>query len=110
MSAAFAPAGLSATAFAAPRTLAEACTLLARARSDGKRAVVLAGGTDWIVDRHLMPPEKAAPVDQVVDVTRIDPLSTIAFKKVDGEQWLTCVECSALTEPAKNAILAKRPE
>ena len=50
---------------------------------------MLAGGTDWIVDRHLLPVEKATPLDQVIDLTSIDSLATIAFRAIDGERWLS---------------------
>ena len=75
----FPPSGLAKTELASPRTIDEACELLARAGVEGKRTVVLAGGTDWIVDRQLMAPEKATQVDQVIDLTRVEALSSIGF-------------------------------
>jgi len=85
----FPPSGLAKTELASPRTIDEACELLARAGVEGKRTVVLAGGTDWIVDRQLMAPEKATQVDQVIDLTRVEALSSIGFCEVDGERWMT---------------------
>jgi CO/xanthine dehydrogenase FAD-binding subunit len=85
----FPPSGLAKTELASPRTVAEACDLLARSALEGKRTVMLAGGTDWIVDRHLMPVEKALPVDRVIDLTRIASLSSIGFREESGERWMT---------------------
>ncbi len=50
---------------------------------------MLAGGTDWMVDRHLMPVAKATPVDQVIDLTHVEALSKIGFCEIDGERWLS---------------------
>jgi xanthine dehydrogenase small subunit len=85
----FPPSGLAKTDLVSPRTVAEACDLLAQAGAVGTRTVMLAGGTDWVVDRHLMPVEKATPVDRVIDLTRIDALSAISFREIDGERWMS---------------------
>jgi xanthine dehydrogenase small subunit len=85
----FPPTGLAKTELASPRTIEEACDLLARAGLEGKRTVVLAGGTDWIVDRQLMSPDRATLVDRVIDVTRVEALSAIGFHETDGERWMT---------------------
>ena len=57
--------------------------------SSAQSVAVLAGGTDWIVDRQLMPPEKAVEIDLVIDVTRIEALSSIGFREAEGERWMT---------------------
>lgn len=65
--------------------------MLAASAQKNARAFVLAGGTDFIVDRHLMPIEKATanPLDVVVDLTAI-----AEFHRIDdlgpsnGERWL----------------------
>jgi CO/xanthine dehydrogenase FAD-binding subunit len=80
------PAGLARTEMASPRTIDEVCTLLAQAKVAGRRAVILAGGTDWIVDRHLAPIEKAEPIDLVVDVTRVDELRAIELRDGTSER------------------------
>ncbi len=85
----FPPSGLAKTELASPRTIDEACELLARSGVEGKRTVMLAGGTDWIVDRQLMPAEKAVPVDRVIDLTRVEALSSIAFHETNGERRMT---------------------
>ena len=74
----FPPSGLAKTELVSPRTIAEACDVLSRASVEGKRAVLLCGGTDWIVDRHLMAPEKVKPVDTVIDLTKVAALSSEA--------------------------------
>jgi CO/xanthine dehydrogenase FAD-binding subunit len=78
----FPPAGLSRTELLSPRTLEEACVLLAQTRMAGRSVVVLAGGTDWIVDRHLAPIERATPLDVTIDVTRIDELGAIELREL----------------------------
>jgi carbon-monoxide dehydrogenase small subunit/xanthine dehydrogenase small subunit len=81
-------AGLSRTEMVSPRTLSEACRLLAEAERSNRRAAVLAGGTDWIVDRHLAPVDRAEEVDLVVDVTGIDALHSISLQDRKGERRL----------------------
>jgi len=80
----FPPSGLTKTELLAP--IAEACDQLARAEVEGKSVVLLAGGTDWIVDRQLTPPDKAAPVDRVLDLTRVEELAQIGFREIDGQR------------------------
>ena len=58
----FPPPGLTRTELVSPRTIAEACALLANAVATGMRVTMLAGATDWIVDRQLLPIAKATPV------------------------------------------------
>jgi CO/xanthine dehydrogenase FAD-binding subunit len=82
----FPPSGLANTELVAPKTIAEACDELARAEIEGKSLVLLAGGTDWIVDRQLTPADKAAAVDRVVDLTRVEELAHIGFREVDGQR------------------------
>lgn len=84
----FAPAGLDRTRFESPRSTRMACDLLADAYMRRLSCVVLAGGTDWIVDRHLMPIERATQVDVVVDITRIAGFKEIALKNDGGEERL----------------------
>ena len=76
---AHAPAGLEGAELARPKTIAEACALLGQATRAKKRAMLLAGGTDVIVDRHLMPVERARAhaLDLVIDVTGVTELSRV---------------------------------
>ncbi len=86
---AHAPAGLERAEMARPKTIRETCALLAQATRAGKSALVLAGGTDLIVDRHLMPVDRAHAVDLVVDVTGVEELTNIAEREEAGERRLT---------------------
>ena len=79
--AAHAPAGLGATRLVCAKTAEEACTLLAEAAKKRQSAMLLAGGTDVIVDRHLVPIEKATNVDLVVDVNGIADFRKIARER-----------------------------
>ncbi len=85
----FPPPGLGRTELVSARTLKEACELLARSAEAGVSTVLLAGGTDWLVDRHLAPVEKTTPVDRVIDLTGIDALSRVAFCMRDGERCMS---------------------
>lgn len=85
---AYAPAGLEETKLLRPETIAEACRMLREAKSAGSAAVVLAGGTDWIVDRHLSPIEKAKPVGIVIDVSSVAELQTIHEDESDDHGHL----------------------
>ena len=85
----FPPSGLATTELVSPRTVAEACDLLAKGAASGLRMTMLAGGTDWIVDRHMLAVEKATPLDQVIDLTAIDALSRIALREQGGERWMS---------------------
>jgi CO/xanthine dehydrogenase FAD-binding subunit len=82
-----APAGLGATELVSPQTLREACAALAGAKRAGRRALLLAGGTDLIVDRHLAPVAKAEPVDLVVDLTAIAELAAIGPAPAPGGRF-----------------------
>ncbi len=82
--AAHAPAGLEAAKLVAPRSVAEACTLLADAVARKATPMILAGGTDLIVDRHLLPVERANKIDLVVDLTRIEGFHRITHDAPPG--------------------------
>lgn len=86
--AAHAPLGLEKCALDRPRTLRDACELLAASTSKGERTMLLAGGTDFVVDRHLMPVEKAAPLDRIVDLSGVGDFHSITETSVDGETRL----------------------
>jgi xanthine dehydrogenase small subunit len=85
----FPPSGLIKTELVSPRTIAEACALLAHGAAIGLRTALLAGGTDWIVDRHMLPVAKATPLDQVIDLTNVDALGEVALRvEPNGERWM----------------------
>jgi CO/xanthine dehydrogenase FAD-binding subunit len=83
-----APLGLDRTELVSPRSTEDACAVLAAASSSGRRVTLLAGGTDWVVDRHLADPTRATPVDLVVDLGRIEALSAIDSYEKDGVRRL----------------------
>ncbi len=85
---AVAPAGLERTRLVSPETVDEACRLLAEAEASGQAASVLAGGTDFVVDRHLMDVSRAKALDLVVDVTGIRSLTEIETKRSGDETRL----------------------
>lgn len=72
--------GFERAAWYAPNTLEDACAKLAALRSEKKSVVVLSGGTDLIVDRHLAPIERQHPVDAVLEVTGIADARSIVVK------------------------------
>lgn len=74
-------AGLALHPFATPKTLDEALSLLAGRTARNEKTVLLAGGTDWFVEKHVSPPETEGTLPLVLDVSRLDGLRGIA---VDG--------------------------
>jgi len=75
-------AGLALHPFVAPRSLDETLALLAERGAKAEKTVLLAGGTDWFVERHVAPAEEAGALPLVVDVSRLDALRGISL---DGE-------------------------
>jgi CO/xanthine dehydrogenase FAD-binding subunit len=72
---------LDSLSFASPSTLPEALGILAERSRRDDRTVLLAGGTDWYVERHARLPLAGRPL--VVDLTRIPALRTISL---DGDR------------------------
>jgi xanthine dehydrogenase FAD-binding subunit len=77
--------------YAAPRTLAEASSLLA---AHGERARVLAGGTDLIVQIR----EGRRDVDLVVDIKETAEVNTLAFDPERGLTLGAAVPCYRIHE------------
>ena len=75
-------AGLALHPFAVPTSLDGALALLAARAARNEKTVLLAGGTDWFVERHVAPPETAGTLPLVVDVSRLEALRGIAL---DGD-------------------------
>ena len=75
-------AGLALHPFAAPRDLPEALGLLAERAARSEKTVLLAGGTDWFVERHVAAPETEGTLPLVVDVSRLPGLRGISL---DGD-------------------------
>ena len=72
-------AGLALHPFTAPRDLPAALGLLAERAARDEKTVLLAGGTDWFVERHVAPPETEGTLPLVVDVSRLDGLRGISL-------------------------------
>ncbi|HYN40447.1 MAG TPA: FAD binding domain-containing protein [Thermoanaerobaculia bacterium] len=72
-------AGLALHPFTAPRDLPEALGLLAERAARSEKTVLLAGGTDWFVERHVAPPETEGKLPLVVDVSRLEGLRRISL-------------------------------
>lgn len=75
-------AGLALHPFVAPTSLDAALALLAGRAAKGEKTVLLAGGTDWFVERHVAPAEEAGTLPLVLDVSRLDALRGISL---DGD-------------------------
>ncbi|HRY44536.1 MAG TPA: FAD binding domain-containing protein [Thermoanaerobaculia bacterium] len=97
-------AGLALHPFSTPKTLDEALALLAERSARAEKTVLLAGGTDWFVERHVAPAEEAGVLPLVVDVSRLDALRGIA---VEGET-LHIGAAATYLEIRKDARVAAR--
>ncbi len=73
-------AGLALHPFATPRDLPEALGLLAERAARQEKTVLLAGGTDWFVERHVAPPETEGTLPLVLDVSRLEGLRGISIQ------------------------------
>jgi CO/xanthine dehydrogenase FAD-binding subunit len=85
---AVAPVGLERAELISPRSIEEACAALADATAAGRKATLLSGGTDWIVDRQLADLEHATPVDLVIDLGRVEALRAVSEHERAGERRL----------------------
>lgn len=72
-------AGLALHPFAVPRDLPAALGLLAERAARNEKTVLLAGGTDWFVERHVAPPETEGTLPLVLDVSRLEGLREISL-------------------------------
>jgi len=98
-------AELPAHDFARAESLAGLCRTLADRASRGEETVLLAGGTDWIVERHLAPPSPAGkPLPLVVDVSRLEELRGI---RVSGEE-VRIGAAATLLEIRRHPVLTRR--
>ena len=75
------PAELALYPFERPATLAELCRTLSARAGRKERTVLLAGGTDWIVERGLAPPENPDDLPLVLDISRLPELRGIQLAK-----------------------------
>lgn len=75
------PAELALYPFERPAALTELCRTLSARAGRRERTVLLAGGTDWIVERGLAPPENPDELPLVLDVSRLPELRGIQVAK-----------------------------
>jgi xanthine dehydrogenase small subunit len=75
------PAELALYPFERPSTLAELCRTLSTRAGRRERTVLLAGGTDWIVERGLAPPENPDDLPLVLDISRLAELRGVQVVK-----------------------------
>lgn len=73
-------AGLALHPFATPKGLDEALEILAERAGRSEKTVLLAGGTDWFVERHVAPPEEEETLPLVLDVSRLEALREISLE------------------------------
>lgn len=73
-------AGLALHPFALPKGLDEVLSLLAERAARNEKTVLLAGGTDWFVERHVAPPEDEGTLPLVVDVSRLEALRALSLE------------------------------
>jgi len=97
-------AGLALHPFSAPKSLDQALALLADRAAKAEKTVLLAGGTDWFVERHVAPAEEAGTLPLVLDVSRLDALRGISL---DGET-LRIGAAATYLEIRKDARVAAR--
>ncbi len=77
---------MSAASFARPRHLDEALGMLAAYADVGVRPVLLCGGTDWMVDRHLAPRTPVAEnAAAIVDISGVSELADIERREENGQ-------------------------
>lgn len=73
-------ADLSLYAMRRPADLAELCALVAERASRAEATVLLAGGTDWVVEQEMRPAlREGEPLPLVLDVSRLDALRGISL-------------------------------
>jgi CO/xanthine dehydrogenase FAD-binding subunit len=64
------------------KTLDSLCAVVAERHAAGAPTVLLAGGTDWVVEQELTPPAPApAKLPLVIDVSRMDELRGISLSR-----------------------------
>jgi CO/xanthine dehydrogenase FAD-binding subunit len=79
------PAEVALLPFERPSTLAELCRTLSARAGRKEKTVLLAGGTDWIVERRLAKPEDPEDVPLVLDVSRLPEMRGIHVAKGRAE-------------------------
>ena len=98
------PAELALYPFERPGTLAELCRTLSARAGRRERTVLLAGGTDWIVERRLAPPEDPNDLPLVLDVSRLAEMRGIAVAK----EIAAIGAAATFLEIRSHAVLSRR--
>jgi CO/xanthine dehydrogenase FAD-binding subunit len=98
------PAELALYPFERPGTLAELCRTLSARAGRQEKTVLLAGGTDWIVERRLAPPEDPNDLPLVLDVSRLPEMRGITVAK----EIATIGAAATFLEIKSHAVLSRR--
>src|SRR5450759_4796315 len=98
------PAEIALYPFERPGTLAELCRTLSARAGRKERTVLLAGGTDWIVERRLAPPEDPNDLPLVVDVSRLPEMRGITVAR----EIATIGAAATFLEIKSHPVLSRR--
>jgi CO/xanthine dehydrogenase FAD-binding subunit len=98
------PAELALHPFERPATLDELCRTLSARAGRKEKTVLLAGGTDWIVERRLVPPEAPDDLPLVLDVSRLAELRGIKVAR----EVATIGATATLLEIRSHPVLLRR--
>ena len=98
------PAEIALYPFERPGTLAELCRTLSARAGRNEKTVLLAGGTDWIVERRLAPPEDPNALPLVLDVSRLPEMRGITVVK----EVATIGAAATFLEIKSHPVLSRR--
>lgn len=98
------PAELALYPFERPGTLAELCRTLSARAGRKEKTVLLAGGTDWIVERRLAPPEDPNDLPLVLDVSRLPEMRGISMAR----EIATIGAAATFLEIRSHPVLSRR--
>jgi CO/xanthine dehydrogenase FAD-binding subunit len=98
------PAELALTPFERPGSLTALCRTLSARAGRKERTVLLAGGTDWFVERRLAPPEDPKDLPLVLDVSRLAELRGIRVVR----ETATIGAATTFLEVRNHAVLSRR--
>ena len=92
--------------FERPMSLDAVCRTLSRRAGRGEETVMLAGGTDWIVERHFAAPALGGELPLVLDVSRVPELRGI---RITGEKALVGAAVTYLELRHHPALMRRVP-
>jgi CO/xanthine dehydrogenase FAD-binding subunit len=90
--------------FASPKTLDEACAVVARFAREKKRVWAIAGCTDWMVEHHMAAVSQEPLDAAAVDLTRVPELRGVSF---DGDM-VRIGAAEPFLSLRRHAVLAER--